>query len=313
MTSLRKLERDHLAADLAAVETMIGRLTDEDVMMRSGLEERRDELRRELESLQESEETTATAALFFGGRPVVGGLGIESEFGGKAVSTFQDLVAKQFAQEAGGLRQRGTVPNKAATRLHITNVVRGSFGFLLEELEPSLLDSSLKAAVDNVSRLMAGFGEDDEDRFEAAVENVDQRVLDTAREFFSLMRQDEATFRIVVGETDRSFDAALVKRAADRASVTEVEDVEAQIAGVLAGVLPDAHQFEFRTTSERGTIRGKVDKTIPTADLTALSREWLEKPSRAIVTVRRVLKAREMVRESYTLLRLVEAEAPEAI
>jgi hypothetical protein len=308
MISLRKIERDHLAADLAAVETLIGRLTDEDVMMRLGLEERREELRRELESLQESEGTTAAAALFFSGRPVVGGLGIESEFGGKAVWTFQDLVAKQFAQEAGGLGQRGIVPNKAATRLHITNVVRGSFGFLLEELEPSLLDSSLKAAVDNVSRLMAAFGEDDEDRFEAAVENIDQRVLATAREFFSLMRQDGATFRIVAGETDRSFDAALVERAAERASLTEVDDVDDQIAGILAGVLPDAHMFEFRTDGERGVIRGKVDKAIPTADLMALSREWLEKPSRAIVTVRRVLRAHEVVRESFTLLSLVGAE-----
>jgi len=313
MTSLRKIERDHLAADLAAVETMIERLTDEDVMMRLGLEERREELRRELESLQASEGTTAAAALFFGGRPVVGGLGIESEFGGKAVCTFQDLVAKQFAQEAGGLGQRGIVPNKAATRLHITNVVRGSFGFQLEELEPSLLDTSLKTAVDNVSRLIAGFGEDDEDRFEAAVENIDQRVLATAREFFSLMRQDGATFRIVVGETDRSFDAALVERAAERARVTEIEDVDEQVAGILAGVLPDAHLFEYRTDSDRGTIRGKVDKTIPTDDLAELSRKWLEKPSQAIVTVRRVLKAREVVRESFTLLRLVEAESTTAM
>lgn len=310
MISLRKIEQDYLVADLAAVETLIGRLTDEDAMMRVGLEERRDELRREIESLQDSAETTAAAALFFGGRPVVGGLGIESEFGGRAVWTFQDLVAKQFAQEAGGLGQRGIVPNKAATRLHITNVVRGSFGFLLEELEPSLLDSPLKTAVDNVSHLMAAFGDDDEERFEAAIENVDQRVLATARDFFSLIRQDGATFRIVAGETDRSFDAALVERAAERANVTEVEDVDDQIAGILAGVLPYAHLFEFRTNSEKGTIRGTVDKTIPTEDLTALSREWLEKPSRAIVTVRRVLKAHEVVRESYTLLRLIEAEIP---
>src|ERR1019366_2230779 len=104
----------------------------------------------------------------------------------------------------------------------------------------------------------------------------------------------------VAGETDYSFGAALVERAAERARITEVEDVEDQIAGVLAGVLPYAHLFEFRTTSERGTIRGKVDKAIPTADLTALSREWLEKPSRAIVTVRRVLKAHEAGREGFT-------------
>ncbi len=309
MTSIRKLERDHAAADLATVEAMIRGLTDEDLVMRMSLEERREELLRELQALEGHEETTASAALFFGGRPVIGGRGIESEFGGKAVSTFQDLVAKQFAQEAGGLGQRGIVPNKSATRLHITNVVRGSFGFFLEELDhqPPLLASSLKSVVDTVSRLMAAFGEDDEERFESAVENVDQRVLATARDFFSLMRQDGATFRIVAGESDRSFDAVSIERAANRATITDVEDIEDQIPGSLAGVLPDAHMFEFKSDTERGVIRGRVDRTIPAGELAAFNREWLDKRSIARVTVRRVLRNREMVREHFTLHRLLEA------
>ena len=36
---------------------------------------------------------------------------------------------------SGGLGQRGIVPNKGASTLHITNIVRGSFGFLLEEVQ----------------------------------------------------------------------------------------------------------------------------------------------------------------------------------
>lgn len=153
MGSLRKLERDYVSADLAAVENLIDRLTDEDVMARFGLEARRDELRQSLAALAPQDDLTASAAIFFGGRPVVGSSGIESEFAGNAVAKFQDLVAKLFAQqENGGLGQRGVVANKAATRLHITNIVRGSFGFLLEDVSPqgALIETNLKVAADAV-------------------------------------------------------------------------------------------------------------------------------------------------------------------
>lgn len=306
MTSLHKLQRDRTAADLATVEAMISRLTDEDVMMRSGLEDRRDELVREMDSLKFKEERTASAALFFSGRPIAGGRGIESEFGGKAITTFQDLVSKQVAQNTVGLGQRGAVPNKAATCLHITNIVRGSFGFLFEEIDspPQLLESTLSLAVNNVSRLLSAFGEDDEERFESAVEHVDERVLATARDFFSLMRQEGATFRMVAGEIDRSFDAASVERAAERAKVTTVKDCEELISGILAGALPEAHMFEFRCEGDRGVIRGKVDKSISATDLAAFNRDWLDKTSQAVVAVRKVLKNNNIVRENFTLLRL---------
>lgn len=303
MSGLRKLERDHISADLATVEAMIGKLTDEDIVMRISLQERGEELRRELEALRQTTDSTASAALFFGGRPVVGGRGIESEFGAKALETFQDLVAKEFSHDVGGLGQRGVVPNKGLTRLHITNIVRGSFGFLLEELntEESLFDSSLKMAVDNVSRLLLAFGEEDEERFEASVENVDKRVLATARSFFSLLKRDGATFRLVAGESDRSFDRARIERSAARAEITDVEDSEERLIGVLAGVLPDAHRFEFRAEPSQDIIQGAVDRSITAPDLAAIGRTWLDQRGIAVVTARRVLKAGEIVRSSYTL------------
>jgi hypothetical protein len=127
MSSLRKLERDRARAVLASINATLEQLTDEDVMMRFGLESRRDELLASIGDLDKVEDHSASAALFFGGRPVVGNRGIESEFGGNVLTKFQDLVAKLLAaQEVGSLGQRGVVPNKAAATLHITNIVRGS-------------------------------------------------------------------------------------------------------------------------------------------------------------------------------------------
>jgi hypothetical protein len=312
MTSLRKLERDFVRADLAAVTGLLAQLDDEDVMARLGLEARQDELKQTIAHLDEAgDEPVASAALFFGGGPVIGARGIESEFAGSAVTKFQDIVAKVLAHESGGLGQRGIVPNKSASTLHITNIVRGSFGFLLEEVHPQqpLMETSLKMAVDEATRLLEALGEPDEEQFRTAVEATDDRVLGTAREFFELMRQSGATLRLVTGETDRSFGSEAVARAAERATSTTVEDAEETIRGQLAGVLPDAHQFEFRAGPDRGTIRGKVSRTFAADQLARFNRYWVNVDATARVNVKRVRRNGTVVRESFTLLALDAADA----
>jgi hypothetical protein len=312
VTSLRKLERDFAHADLATVQGLLAQLGDEDIMARFGLEARRDELQQAIEVLDAApEEAVASAALFFGGSPVIGARGIESEFAGSAVTKFQDIIAKVLAHETGGLGQRGIVPNKGASTLHITNIVRGSFGFLLEEVQPQqpMLETSLKAAVDEATRLLDAFGEPDEEQFRSAVETIDQRVLGTAREFFDLMRQSGATLRLVSGQTDRSFGADAVARAAERATSTTVDDSEETIRGQLAGVLPDAHQFEFRTGTDRGTIRGRVNRALPVDQLTRFNRDWVNVDACARLHVKRVRRSGAVVRESFTLLALNPPDA----
>jgi hypothetical protein len=307
MSGLRKLERDFMRADLAAVSSLLAQLNDEDVMARFGLEARRDELQQAIARIEEEpEEPTASAALFFGGRPVVGTHGIESEFAGVAVSKFQDIVSKVMAHEAGTLGQRGVVPNKAASKLHITNVVRGSFGFLLEEVQVDkpLAGTALKGAVEETTRLLDAFGRDDEESYRTVVESIDERVLTTAREFFDLMRDRGATLRLVSGDTDRSFGADAVVRAVERATTTKVEDREETIEGQLAGFLPSAHEFEFRAVGERGTINGKVDRTLTTDKLEQFNRELVGIRSEARIHIRRLLRSGALVRESFMLLSL---------
>jgi hypothetical protein len=306
--TLRKLERDFIQADIAAVNTLLAQLSDEDVLTRIGLQARLDELTRSIRELEEeAEPPTASAALFFGGRPVAGAKGIESEFGGEVVTKFQDLVSKILAREVGELGQRGVVANKAASTLHITNIVRGSFGFLFEELNPQMLNTTLKAAVDEATRLLDAFGEPDEEQFRTAAEKIDQRVFNTVSEFFDLMRRNGATLRVVAGEQDHSFGLDAVGRAAERARMTTVDEADDIIYGQLAGVLPDAHQFEFRTTTERGTIRGKVDRSLPASQLAQMNRELVNVDAVARLHVKRLLQSGIVVRENFTLLNISKA------
>lgn len=307
MTSLRKLEHDFVLADLAAVTGLLAQLGDEDVMTRFGLESRREELQNVISELErQPDEPTASAALFFGGQPVVAARGIESEFAGEAVSKFQDIVAKVFADEAGALGQRGVVPNKSASVLHITNIVRGSFGFLLEEVHPQrhFVGSSLKDTVDKVTRLLEAFADPDEEHFRSAVETVDQRVLTTARDFFGLMRQREATLRLVTGDRDRSFGPEAVLRAVERATSTVVEEDKEDVRGQLSGTLPDGHLFEFRAEGGRGTLRGRVARDLTPDQLTRFNRELVNIDAVASLHVRRVRRSDVVVRENFVLTAL---------
>jgi hypothetical protein len=311
MTSLRKLERDRTRAELASVEALLDQLSDEDVMMRLGLEARRGELIAAIQDFDERGETGASADLFFGGRPVAGSRGIETEFAGNAVTRFQDLVAKLLAREVGELGQRGVVPNKDAATLHITKVVRGSFGFRLEEIEPQheMVRTALKNALDNASQLLRAFAEPNDEKFQEAVEAVDNRIVSTARDFFELMRNSGATLRLVAGESDNSFSPQAVAMAAERAGTTEVEEAEERVEGELGGVLPDAHQFEFRAVGPRGTIRGKVDRALTPEELAVFNLRFVNVPARVQLQVRRVRRSGLIVRESFTLLKLEPRES----
>lgn len=312
MTSLRKLERDFAHADAAAVNGLLAQLGDEDVMARFGLEARLADLQAEIARLDAArDEPVASAALFFGGRPVLGQRGIESEFAGTVITKFQDIVAKVLAHETGGLGQRGVVANKAASTLHITNIVRGSFGFLLEEVGPQqqMVETPLRAAVDEATRLLDAFGEPDEEKFRTAIETIDERLLATTRDFFNIMRSSGATLRLVSGETDRSFGAEAVDRAAERATSTTVQDSEEILHGQLGGVLPDAHQFEFRVGEPQGTIRGRIDRGLSADVLSRYNRDWVNVDAIARVRVKRVRRNDAVVREAYTL---TSVEAPDA-
>jgi hypothetical protein len=300
----RRLGRDRASAELAGVEKTLATLTDNDFLTRMSLEARRDEIAETLAVFEHAgPETVATAALFFGGRPVAGSKGVESEFAGAVVGRFQDLVAKVLAQDSGGLGERGVVPNKSAATLHITDVVRGSFGFVLEEVEPQgyIIDTALKAAVDNASQILSAFGDPDESHFQEAMERVDERVLTTARDFFQFMRQSGATFRLVAGDADSEFPAGSIDRAAERATTTKVEDAPESLDGQLAGVLPDGHLFEFRSV-RRGTINGRVDRGIAASELDGWNARLRNVDATATIRVRRVSRGGSVVRESFTLL-----------
>ena len=307
MTSQTKLALDRLHADLAAVNDLLARLTEEDVMARVSLEDRREEIKDLILNAEKRlKDETASATLFFGGQPVSGMHGIECKFAASAVGTFQDLVAMILAHRAGTLSERGAVANRESSTLYITDVARGSVGFVLEEVRPqaNLTDTPLSEAVTEATQLLAAFSATNEHEFHDRLDSVEQRVVVSAGKLFQLMRRNGATLRLVTDTSDHTYGIEAVARGAARAKSTTTESEDRIVIGRLGGVLPDTRRFEFRCEEELGTISGKVARALRTNDLDYYNRELLNVRATARITLTRIYRNEQLLRETYTLLEL---------
>lgn len=176
-----KLDRDQLAAEIAGLNSLLNSLPHNDLLGRIGLEARREEVQERFNSLANEQDRRAKVALYFGGDPVVGSMGIQAGFGTSVVSTFQDLVSKVWGTAEGAqLMPMGPVKDKGGSQLHITNLVHGSFGFLLEELDRTsepMFETPLKKAADQVVEYVVGFAGENESTFSDVIEDLNPQVL----------------------------------------------------------------------------------------------------------------------------------------
>lgn len=259
---MKKLERDSLLAEQSSLQKLLDNLSPNDLAGRLSLEERRQEINKTLESLDRTPDTLANVALIFSGEPVSGARSIDAEFAAKILETYQEIITKKIAYaETGGLAQRGPLPGKSASRLNITNVVHGSFGFILEEddtIGPQLINSSLKEAVESVTEIIKKFTDPDENPYSAAVDEMDARIFNSFRKFFKNLFDYEAVFKIVENRGEEKFDRVSIERGYNRAEHTNIEERDPVFQAVLLGVVPYQRRFEARDIGTGEIIKGKI-------------------------------------------------------
>jgi len=306
----RKIEHEQLTAEIASLEAMLRSLPANDFVGRIGFESRLEEARSKLAEIEAHEERQASVALYFSGEPVIGSRGIQAEFGATIIYSYQDLIGKVWATLAGGnLSLRGQIRDKDAAQLHITNLVHGSFGFLLEELDQDgepLFASPLKEAADKTTEYLLQFADEDEQPFTRLTEEINPRVFTAIRDFIRPIYRGNAVFRLVEGDVDKSFDRPAVERAYNRAEATEIEDQDVSVEGELIGVVPYARRFEFRTYPGNELVSGKVAQSFGQSYLERIHQEQLVGRRWQAVLRRRETKKPGHASESFTLIELRE-------
>jgi hypothetical protein len=248
----KKLNIDSLSSEITTVKELLSSAQQSgDIVGEMQLEHRLSELSQKVGYLKEDtiDDNSASVALFFGGQPVLGSKGIAAEFAGLALEQFQDLVAKVFASnEVNGLGERGKVPFKADSKLMVTGLARGSFGFVLDEMsdQTQLELSQLSQVIDKASFLLRDTAAQDEAVFEALLEELEPRTLIALKEFFLNLDSNKATIRVVEKNLDFTLDAQAIHRAKVRTEATSIVEKTSDIDGVLVGFLPEHRKFELK-------------------------------------------------------------------
>lgn len=257
---IKQLRLQGLRADIGAARAMLaGAARAGDPVGMLQFQKKIDSLEQELAELAGTPDRLARVAVFFGGRPVLGSRGVDAEFAGKAVDSFQKLVLRQFAHiEEGDLSSRGPLSARSEARLMITDVARGSVGFELEAgpEQSQTVETELAIAIEQVSDAISRLGEDGDD-WADTIEQLDDRVVAGLKEFLSVLDEGGATFRIVEGSRDREVSRMEISRARIRADLTHItQEQTGWIEGQLVGFT--SKSFEFApVTGEK--LTGRMD------------------------------------------------------
>lgn len=275
-----KLHRDALRSDIASVQALLARARGRDPLGEISLQARLRGLEGQLRSLEQETATRAHVALVFDGRPVRGSSSIDADFAGQALQDYQELVTRQVAAvSAEGLGARGPVPAqiKRQSRMNITALVHGSFGFMLEENDegqPSMLETATHAAVHSVTDLLQGVAAPDEGWFEGHLPELDARLFASLKGFITTLHRAGSTLKLSEEDRDLRLAPVDVERAYLRMSQVDVDEDDATVEGELLGIVPIARRFEFRTT-EGELISGRVAQSLSADYLERLEREEL--------------------------------------
>ncbi|MCA8336088.1 hypothetical protein [Burkholderia multivorans] len=264
---LKKLERDALAADLAAVHGLLdGRSYEDDPTGVFQLEARKDELEAALGNLDQRPEMHAAMAVFFGGAPVQGSRGIDADFAGGALGDIQEIVRKRLSNmEVGPLASTGRLRLSNNSQLLVTDVARGSFGFILEEAgrDVPVIETVLKEVVEDVVDLIGKIAGSEQQGFSEATDSLDGRILLSLKQFFKRLDDNGATLRLVEGDREYLLDRTSVSRGRERTEAIEISEQAVSYDGTLF-LLPESRRFELHTDAAEGKVvlRGGVDPEV---------------------------------------------------
>lgn len=259
----RKLKLNSLTSDKHAVQQLISEAIEYgDIVGELQYREKLEKLDREISLLKNANETNASVALFFGGEPVLGSQGILASFAGNVLENFQELINKAFAsKENGSLGERGKIPLKANSNLMVTQVAKGSFGFVLDEVSDQIeiTETALKHTVDYVLELINASAQPDDETFEKLIESLDKRVLQSLKDFFITLDKAHSTMRLVGDEQEYSLDSNWIHRARQRTEATEIDEDEDLVDLKVLGLLPEHCKFEA-VTREGNIIYGSTTR-----------------------------------------------------
>jgi hypothetical protein len=309
---MKRLRVSAIESEMATIQQLLDEGRGQDPLGDLSLRSRLEDLEAELQELQAREQLHASVALLFYGEPVHGSRGVDAEFAGKAIQNYQLALSKHMVSVAGGsLGARGPIPERKLSRMNITDVVHGSFGFFLEEDSDGtaeMFETALHSSVKQISQILDGIAGSSDRGFEESIDKLDSRTFASIKSLFELMYRERASFKIIDDEEERSFDSIRVERAYGRVEQVDLTEEDITLTGTLLGIIPIARRFEFREEITGTVLTGTVSPKLSADFLERIQHDEqvIGKSWRASFVRRRVVRPDGRERTDHTLLDLVE-------
>ncbi|MBK8159688.1 MAG: hypothetical protein IPK59_13280 [Rhodospirillaceae bacterium] len=257
------LSLESLEADRRFVEEQLARdKADRWGTTRLMWENRLADINEQIDSIKRSTSSHASVALVFDGLPVIGSHDIRLDFAADILDSYQKIISTMLASNnALPILKSGPVRGAQASQLFIRDIVRGSFGFVLEELVPnqsSFVSSNLKNAVESATRLIEELSGTAEDEFESALNAAPPRLISAIQKFAKVLATANASTKIIGDENQIGLSGEVVDRLNSRLNDIKVTDNTDWIDGILLGILPESHEFELKLGELGEILKGSV-------------------------------------------------------
>ncbi len=282
-------------------------------------DQRLQEIEEKIEEAKSRRSSYASVALIFDGLPVIGQGDIRLDFTTDALSSYQKVIAASLATQGDTpVATKGKIKGADKSKLFIRDIVRGSMGFILEELaapQADMFDTPLKSAVEEATGLIVRLNEATQEEFNSAIEASSPRLIGALQKFTKVLRDAGATTRIV-GDVHRvALGLQEIGRLSDRFSDVEVTEEDIFQDGVLLGILPDSHEFEMQLPDDQGTLKGSVtdDLTFKYVTDQAFKEQLLLKPVKALVRYTRTFRNGRAIKQQVSLENLEPRSAPDLL
>ncbi|RLK03089.1 hypothetical protein [Tenacibaculum discolor] len=269
-------EKEKIKAQILDTERMLG-LVGDHPLMSENLKNKIKNLKEKLASFS-SEIIEPKVRLLFSGNAVKGSLGIKSKFVSKTIKPIQELVKTQTALVRFGIvGERGKAKDSGNSELYLTALPTGSFGVELSQLENNDLfdENDVSIAIKQVVELISASVKSDE-MFEKAMENTPKRNLTNLKQFLKEVSEANSILKIETGSFGINISEQEIKEGFERVNLTETDEENLFIKGILRGILLDSGKFEI-IGEEGEPITGIINSEIPEELLIDYDKKYLNK------------------------------------
>jgi len=261
-------EYEWLRSGLGQLDELLTMTPESAVISRMSLESERERIVEKLSDFTPPARWPATAYLTFNGEPVDGRRGIDAAFAHHALGKYEIAVATAGASLAGPLENTGRIPKRENYRLLITNVATGSFGFEIEEANPTHGPdpSPTERGIEHVHTLLktsAASDDDDDDTIAAA----HPRVLSNVHGFLKIVADNQAICSVAFdGDRFRFQDIAQVRRSVRILNPANIRTEPGEFRGHFLGYLPESRRAEFVNYQTGERLSGSVSRSMRNVD-----------------------------------------------